>query len=270
MLHKWPSRRDDTGWTLVELMTVIIIIGILAAIAIPIFTNQRRTAHNATVKADLTTVAPWISEKIYEGEPLPVTGTSLATNGVYTTTGNTFKVCYDADAAGYNASLAGTPLIPPGGFSTTKLRSTSMCRPDDTHGQFVVKNGTGIDQSFSLERYGSSEKYTGIVPAGGVAVVIVSWTASSNTWRLFRTTGGIRVQDDVKAVGNNPFCPPPSSGTPPAYVVYGVNAESREVYEYKFSDGAVNSTPLSGVSAQSANDLTCPVDFASAGPVLTQ
>ena len=68
--------RNEQGFTLIELIVVIAIIGILAAVAVPAFLNVVETAHEANIDA--------VAGVVSSGVVLSASD-SLATNGVWRT-----------------------------------------------------------------------------------------------------------------------------------------------------------------------------------------
>src|SRR3954466_8236755 len=92
---EYNMKRNSRGFTLVEILIVVIILGILAAIVIPQFTNASNDARKSSVASTLQTLRGQIELfKIQHADTAPPTTTALAvvltgkTNPADTTTTN--------------------------------------------------------------------------------------------------------------------------------------------------------------------------------------
>ena len=118
MLSKF-NRKDEKGFTLIELMIVIAIIGILAAIAIPQFSAYRTRSYNSAANADLRNAATAQEAYYVDFQSYATSVTSLigSTYGLFTS--NNVSLSGAGDANAYTMS----------GFHTTGNKTWTIAGP---------------------------------------------------------------------------------------------------------------------------------------------
>lgn len=127
------AARIQRGFTLLELMVVVAIIGILVGIAVPTYQDSVRKSRRGQAKADLAEAAQAM-ERYYTMRSTYV-GADLATIGAPT------KSPKDGETAQYTISLNGAPTAST--FSLQAVPSASTGQSKDKCGTLGITN-TGV------------------------------------------------------------------------------------------------------------------------------
>ena len=141
------SLRKQEGFTLIELMIVVAIIGILAAIAIPNFLTYQMKSRQSEAKTNLMAIKT--SEVSWQGErgcfltvaaaPLtaPASGTKMAPQN-WNLAGSPWLIPTGANANGWCSGAAAGPGISSGTFTNLGFQATGMVNYQYATGTYQV------------------------------------------------------------------------------------------------------------------------------------
>ena len=145
-------RKLKQGFTLIELVIVIAILGILAGIAIPRFLDAQASAKGAKIVADLRTIDS--AAMVYQAK----TG-SLPTSIAALTTNNT------AVSPAQYQLLASWPVPKTGTFIVAQLAGGDKTFKDITAAEYTLVNGRGEYNGQTVEYYLGTAENNSVVAA---------------------------------------------------------------------------------------------------------
>jgi prepilin-type N-terminal cleavage/methylation domain-containing protein len=189
-LRRAAARRPapDDGFTLVELLVVVIVIAILSAVAVPVYLNARSKAIDAAVKSDLKTLTNHFTSAIMEGaEPADLILAVMLDDGDFAHP----SYIYAADDAGIRSGERGRVRYALCDLSRLRAGTTGAAAAEDWCDLLGEPATAGV---YPMNSSVEASVQAAIVPGGGGASE-VSWCVNlrygtkSSTASYYDTTG---------------------------------------------------------------------------------
>jgi type IV pilus assembly protein PilA len=184
MLSKMLPKRDERGFTMVEVIAAMVIFGILSAIAIPIFLNQEKKGMENSIRSMFATASISLQqEKTGNNGRYPVSGSSLpedvtVPNDVTVDyTANQDRTVYCLEASGPGVRLYLSSGTPNGTTDPVQTISTTRCTISSTGPSKPVVSGnisTLNEPSLTWNAVPNAARYN--IKANGTSVRIVTTT----------------------------------------------------------------------------------------------
>ena len=169
LTYKTSDRSRPSGFTLVEILIVVVVLGILAAIAIPKFTNASHSANESSLKDDLRYLRTQIT--VYQSQHRDVApgyaGGDISAGATNQTFADQLTKCTDeagnvsatpSAAYPFGPYLSAIPINPVNNLSTVEIVAAGgTLTPDDTTGWLfqpstgmIIPNNSGADSQGNL------------------------------------------------------------------------------------------------------------------------
>ena len=159
------KEKDQKGFSLVELLVVLLIMSIMAGVAVPLYLNQRNRAYLQTAVSDATSIGQEITAIVSDYTSF---GSSSATNSI-TISSNVLVFGAMTSAAGNGTAAAAGPGTT---VSTVRLSTGSSLSSANTG------SGTGLAWCIVISNSTSYAKYTNaglqVQQIGGTAPTCVA------------------------------------------------------------------------------------------------